>query len=112
MRILFFRRILILKSAEVLMIFFTAEVLISLSLSRVINCSVYREDLYLPLIRAIKQQSHKNTLCFLGSTRQFTKPSFFHMLEQNGLGYKKLPVGLLESSVLDESIGIFIIYTL
>eukprot|EP01032_Pedospumella_encystans_P016925 gene16925-19289_t len=66
---------------------------------------VYREDLYLPLIRAIKQQSHKNTICFLGSTRQFTKPLFFHMLEQNGLGYKKLPVGLLEASVLDENTG-------
>ena len=74
--------------------------------------SVYREDLYLPLIRAIKQQSHKQTLCFLGSTRQFTKPLFFHMLEQNGLGYKKLPVGLLQASVLDESIGMFIIYTI
>ena len=77
-----------------------------------LSCSVYREDLYLPLIETIKQQSHRSTLCFLGSTRQFTKPLFFHLLEKNGLAYKKLPSNLIADGVLDNSIGMFIIYTM
>jgi len=74
--------------------------------------SVYREDLYLPLIQTIKQQSHRSTLCFLGSTRQFTKPHFFHLLEKNGLAYKKLPANLIADGALDNSIGMFVIYTM
>lgn len=72
--------------------------------------SVYREDLYLPLIQSIKLQSHRNTLCFIGCTRQFTKPLFFQMLEVHGLAYKKLPSGVLADGQLDESIGLFVIH--
>lgn len=73
---------------------------------------VYREDLYLPLILAIKKQSHAGTVCFLGSTRQFTKPSFFRLLTENGLAYKKLPSTMLPSELRDESIGMFVIHLL
>jgi 2-polyprenyl-3-methyl-5-hydroxy-6-metoxy-1,4-benzoquinol methylase len=71
---------------------------------------VYREDLYLPLIQTIKRQSHKQTVCFLGSTRQFTKPSFFTMLSEHGLAYKKLPSNMLPEELVDESIGMFVIH--
>ena len=71
---------------------------------------VYREDLYLPLIETIKAQSHKGTVCFLGSTRQFTKPSFFRLLAEHGLAYKKLPHEMLPESMADQSIGMFVIH--
>lgn len=71
---------------------------------------VYREDLYIPLIRTIKQQFHSKSVCFLGSTRQFTKPVFFQMLAENGLAYKKLPTDMLPQHSLDESIGMFVLY--
>ena len=35
--------------------------------------SVYREDLYGPLINALVACSHKDTVIFLGLTRQFAK---------------------------------------
>lgn len=71
---------------------------------------VYREDLYLPLIRSIKRQCHADTICFLGSTRQFTKPSFFQLLAENGLAYKKLPADMLPGHLIDPSIGMFVLH--
>lgn len=73
--------------------------------------SVYREDLYLPLIKAIKQESHVNTLCFLRSTRQFTTPLFFRMLAEHGLTYKRLPTQNMLYGSADESIGMFVIHS-
>jgi hypothetical protein len=71
---------------------------------------VYREDLYLPLIRTIKRHCHTQTVCFLGSTRQFTKPSFFRLLTEHGLAYKKLPGNMLPEHLADPSIGLFVLH--
>jgi hypothetical protein len=74
----------------------------------VVIYSVYREDLYTPLVRTLLDLMHANSICFLGSTKQFTTPVFFQLLTRHGLVYKKIPHGSMSSS--DENIGIFVIH--
>lgn len=70
--------------------------------------SVYREDLYTPLVRTLLDLMHSDSICFLGSTKQFTTPVFFQLVNKYGLVYKKMPHGSMPSS--DENIGIFVIH--
>jgi hypothetical protein len=74
---------------------------------------VYNEDLYAPLINALKISCHKASIVFLGLTRLFAKPSFFQMLLDNGFVYTMIPQ---ESAPLEyrnetngRDIGLFVI---
>jgi hypothetical protein len=74
----------------------------------VVKYSVYKEDLYTPLVHTLLDLMHADSICFLGSTKQFTTPVFFQLLTRHGLVYKKIPHGSMPSS--DENIGIFVIH--
>ena len=54
------------------------------------HCSVYREDLYVPLIRTILGHMHASSLLILGLTRAFTKASFFTLISAHGLRYTRI----------------------
>ena len=59
--------------------------------------SVYREDLYVPLILTILQYSHAHTVTYLGLTKQFMTPSFFESLSSHGLQYRMIPHAVIKS---------------
>ncbi len=78
--------------------------------------SVYRENLYEPLIRTIEAKSHSNTKIFLGMTRAFVSPKFFQLLEKHNFVYRKVSKQMIEHSRLHNKrkhdttlIGIFMI---
>lgn len=59
-------------------------------------CSVYRVDLYAPLIDAYEQYHRDSDSVFiLGITRDFAKQSFFPLLTARGYSYRKIPVAAL-----------------
>lgn len=79
--------------------------------------SVYNESLYQPLLDAILNHSHANSVCFLGLSRDFSKPAFFALLDASGLDYKKIPHATVADALPDIStvrdignIGIFVVY--
>ena len=79
-------------------------------------CSVYNESLYQPLLDAILNHSHENSVCFLGLSRDFSKPAFFSLLDAcSGLDYKKIPHATVADALPHikrdiENIGIFVVY--
>lgn len=58
-------------------------------------CSVYRRELFVPLIRTLEEKSHSegasNTVIILGITRDFANEQFFSLLLQYGYKYRKVP---------------------
>ena len=77
--------------------------------------SVYREDLYLPLILTILKYSHVHTVTYLGLTKQFMSPSFFECLRSHGLLYRMIPHAVIKSyaadqDAVDENIGLFLVF--
>lgn len=80
--------------------------------------SVYRRELFLPLIRTLEKKSHasKSTVIILGITRDFANEYFFTLLLQHGYKYRKLPQSAF--SLSDEQrqkfdvnrIGILLVY--
>ena len=77
--------------------------------------SVYREDLYVPLILTILQYSHAHTVTYLGLTKQFMTPSFFESLSSHGLQYRMIPHAVIKScaavqDAVDENIGLFLVF--
>jgi hypothetical protein len=74
--------------------------------------SVYREDLYLPLINTLYSCSHSNSVIFLGLTRQFSKPLFFEVLRKS-FTFTLVPQHALSTAYGvgsgNEEIGLFIL---
>lgn len=67
---------------------------------RTVRCSVYRVDLYAPLIDAYeKYRRDGDSILILGITRDFAKQSFFTLLTARGYSYKKVPVAVLRGIV-------------
>ena len=56
----------------------------------ILHCSVYRENLYVPLIRTILRHMHASSVLILGLTRAFTKGSFFTLMSAHGLRYTRI----------------------
>lgn len=76
--------------------------------------SVYREDLYEPLISALLSCSHEDSVIFLGLTRQFSKPRFFELLAAQ-FSYKLVPHEALPGDYQAGSnteIGLFVLQRL
>jgi hypothetical protein len=75
--------------------------------------SVYREELYDPLIRALDVVSHEQTVIFLGLTRIFAKPLFFERLRAGGFDYTLVPHECAPKQYRSETnnrdIGLFIV---
>lgn len=73
----------------------------------------YNPHLYGPLIQAIKRNSDKHTLTFLGVTRTDTKPSFYRALVDEGFEYFRIPdwevEGKSEAGALN-NFGLLIIF--
>ena len=53
--------------------------------------SVYKEELFIPLIDTLEAKGHENSIAILGITRAFAKESFVDMLRARGFRYKKIP---------------------
>eukprot|EP01038_Epipyxis_sp_PR26KG_P010670 gene10670-14329_t len=84
---------------------------------------VYRDELYEPLVKSILVNSHSDTITFVGLTKSFAKPSFFRILKDFGLLYRKIPFKFFKTLAdygvennlnnkifADENIGLFIVY--
>jgi predicted nicotinamide N-methyase len=69
----------------------------------------YREHLYDPLIRSIKQFSHSRTVTLIGVTMVDTTPEFFHRLDRANLSWQKFADHLLESNFRGTTFGVFAI---
>lgn len=75
---------------------------------------VYKESLYLPLIRSILHVSNTDTVIFLGLTRLFAKKHiFFSLLRENGLEYTMLPSSCMSSEYQQKynlsDVGLFVL---
>jgi hypothetical protein len=55
------------------------------------SCSVYKEELYLPLIKTIIHFSHNETVIILGMSKSFISSKFFDYLDENQIFYEKIP---------------------
>lgn len=72
--------------------------------------SLYKEELYEPLIRAMLRTSHAQSVFFLGVTRAFVKPRFFALLTAHGFTYRKMPANKLADHMpYDPSTGMFVV---
>jgi predicted nicotinamide N-methyase len=69
----------------------------------------YREYLYDPLIRSIKQFSHSRTVALIGVTMIDTTPEFFHRLDRADLVWQKFADHLLESDFRGTTFGVMAI---
>ena len=69
--------------------FLTFSVLCTVLSYSSLTRSVYREDLYEPLISSLRACSTLSTVLLLGMTREFTKPLFFELFGQH-FSYKQL----------------------
>jgi hypothetical protein len=67
--------------------------------------SVYREELYEPLIECLKLLCHEESVILLGLTRSFAKPDFFHLMRAHGLRYTMVPMEALPASYYTETAG-------
>jgi hypothetical protein len=67
--------------------------------------SVYREELYEPLIQSLKLLCHKESIILLGLTRSFAKPSFFSVMRSHGLNYSMIPMEALPQTYYSETAG-------
>lgn len=73
--------------------------------SQIISCSVYREELYEPLIRSLKLLCHQDSVILLGLTRSFAKPHFFRLMRSHGLKYTMVPMEALPETYYSETAG-------
>lgn len=71
--------------------------------------SVYKEELFEPLIKTIASKSHENTITILGMTRAFVSPKFFELLRTYGFRYTKIPHATLQGSGLNTKHDIAVI---
>ena len=71
--------------------------------------SVYKEELFEPLIKTILSKSHEETVTVLGMTRAFVSTKFFQLLRQYGLQYQKIPLSTLQDSGLNTKHDIAVI---
>ena len=60
------------------------------------TCSVYRRELFIPLINTLEAKSFsddqgKSTVIILGITRDFANEQFFELLRERGYKYRKVP---------------------
>lgn len=79
--------------------------------------SVYKEELYLPLIQTILQFSHSETVVLLAMSKSFISSKFFDYCKELRINYEKLPAatvkGIFQGSKLYpniqdlDNIGIF-----
>ncbi len=76
-------------------------------MSNIEMCSVYKEELYLPFIRTLVACSTKQSIIFLGMTRDFLNPHFFDLLN-NYFTYTLLPYESISYHHDKYNIGIFI----
>jgi hypothetical protein len=67
--------------------------------------SVYREELYEPLINSLKLLCHEESVILLGLTRSFAKPNFFHLMRAHGLRYTMVPMEALPVSYYSDTAG-------
>lgn len=73
----------------------------------------YREELFLPVVRALLAASDAHTVTLLGVTRSDTGPAFFDLLRQHGFEYYRVPdwemKGKSESGAV-ANFGLFFIF--
>ena len=76
--------------------------------------SVYRSDLYLPLVLTILRLGHERTITYLGMTKQFTTPAFFDCLIANDLQYRMIPHEVVKNcnfaTSFEGNIGLFVVF--
>lgn len=69
----------------------------------------YRDYLYEPLIRSIKQFSHAKTVSLIGVSMSDTTPDFFRRLHDAGLVYQKFADHLLAPEFRGVTFGLFVV---
>lgn len=67
--------------------------------------SVYREELYEPLIKSLQCLCKKESIILLGLTRLYAKPSFFHLLRLHGFKYTMIPMEALPENYYSKTAG-------
>lgn len=59
--------------------------------------SVYKEELYLPLLRTILFFMHSESEVILGMSKSFMSPRFFDICKELRINYEKLPAASVKS---------------
>lgn len=67
--------------------------------------SVYREELYEPLVKSLQLLCKKDSVIFLGLTRLYAKPSFFRLLRLYGFKYTMIPMEALPEAYYSQTAG-------